>query len=393
MKGKIFSLILALVLIGAMVAIGCAPKPAPAPAPTPAPAPAPAPAPKPSPAPSPSPTPAPAPKPTPSPTPAQPAQVIKWIAQDDNPTTNPTYISLDKIAKEVEKASGGRLLIQANPGGAIVPSDAELEPTSKGVLQMGSNGPILWKPNFAQAPLFSTFIGGPTAIEYFMWYQVGEGFSLMKEMLATKSFNVTLLAAEAELPEVFLYTNYPITNLDAVKGKKMRLLGDEAVIFGKLGVSAVATPSGEIYEAMKRGVIDGFQHSNLGTDEMMGFHEVAKYAYMGPTRQATDMYILYANTDAFNKLPDDLKRILIDVCWAEGINHYSTGIKNAVNVADKWKKAGVNIAPVPQFFEDAVVKSAMEFYAEMKSKDPLFAKIYDSLIAWKNLVDAAFPRL
>jgi TRAP-type mannitol/chloroaromatic compound transport system substrate-binding protein len=293
----------------------------------------------------------------------------------------------------VEKASNGRFIIQANQGGAIVPSDTELDPTSKGVLQMGSNGPILWKALLPQAPLFSTFIGGPTAMQYFMWFQVGDGFKLMKEMFATKSLNVTPVAAWAELPEVFLYTNFPITNLDAVKGKKMRLLGDEAVIFGKLGVSAVSTPSGEIYQAMKSGVIDGFQHSNLGTDEMMGFHEVAKYAYMGPTRQPTDMYVMYVNNDAWAKLPDDLKQILTDAGWAEGINHYSLGIQKAVTVAAKWQAAGVKIEPVPKFFEDAVVKSAMEFYAEMKAKDPFFAKVYDSLMAWKNLVNAAFPTL
>jgi len=293
----------------------------------------------------------------------------------------------------VEKASNGRFIIQPNVGGAIVPADTELEPTSRGVLQMASNGPILWKPILPQAPLFSTVIGGPTAMSYFIWYQVGNGFPLMKEMFATKNLNVTPIAAWAELPEVFLYTNFAITKLDDVKGKKMRLLGDEAVIFGKLGISAVSTPSAEIYQAMQRGVIDGFQHSNLGTDEAMGFHEVVKYAYMGTTRQPTDMYIMYVNNDAWAKLPDDLKQILIDAGWAEGINHYSLGVAKAVTVAAKWQAAGVKIEPVPKFFEDAVVKSAMEFYADMKKTDPLWAKVYDSLMEWKNLVNSAFPTL
>jgi TRAP-type mannitol/chloroaromatic compound transport system substrate-binding protein len=293
----------------------------------------------------------------------------------------------------VEKASGGRFIIQANVGGAIVPSDTELEPVSNGVIQMGSNGPILWKPWFNQAPIMSSMFAGPTAMEYFSWYQVGPGFDLMKEMWATKNFKVTPLAAEAELPEVFLYTNYEIKDLNSVKGKKMRLLGDEAEIFGKLGVTAVATPSGEIYQAMQRGVIDGFQHSNLGVDAGEGYQEIAKYAYMGTTRQATDMYVFYANTDAFNKLPDDLKQILIDACWTEGINHYSLGLKNAVSVAATWQKAGVNILPVPKYLEDALVQSANEYYAKMKATDPLWAKIYDSLKNWQNLVDTSFPRL
>jgi len=293
----------------------------------------------------------------------------------------------------VAAASGGRFIIQPNTGGNIVPADTELEPVSNGVLQMGSNGPILWKPWFPQAPIMSSLFAGPTAMTYFMWYQKGDGFNLMKEMLATKNFKITPIAAEAELPEVFLYTNFEIKDLNSVKGKKMRLLGDEAEIFGKLGVTAVATPSEEIYESMKRGVIDGFQHSNLGTDAGEGYQEIAKYAYMGTTRQATDMYIFYANTDAWSKLPDDLKQILTDACWAEGINHYTQGITNAVTVAAKWKAAGVQILPVPTFLDDALKTNAADFYTKMHASDPLWAKIYDSLKAWQGLVETSFPNL
>ena len=73
----------------------------------------------------------------------------------------------------------------------------------------------------------------------------------------------------------------------------------------------------------------------------MGFHEVVKYAYMGPTRQATDMYILFVNNDAWAKLPDDLKQILTDIGWAEGINMHSIQLVKALTVAEKWVKAGV----------------------------------------------------
>jgi len=258
---------------------------------------------------------------------------------------------------------------------------------------MASNGPILWKPVLPQAPLFSTFIGGPTAMQYFAWYQAGDGFALMKELFATKNLNVTPIAAWAFLPEVFLYTSFPITKVEDVKGKKMRLLGDEAVIFGKLGVSAVSTPSAEIYQAMQRGVIDGFQHSNLVTDESMGFHEVVKYAYMGPTRQATDMYIMFVNNDAWAKLPDEFKVMLTHFGWSEGINMHSSQLVKALTVAEKWVKAGVKVEPVPKFFEEAVVKSALEFYAEMKAKDAFYAKVYDALLKFKNAVDTSFPQL
>jgi len=319
--------------------------------------------------------------------------VIKWISQDDNPNTNTTYLTLERICKAVDAASQGRFSIQPNPGGAIVPADTELEPVSSGVLQLAHNGPILWKPHLSASTIFSTSIAGPTALQYFFWYQVGDGFKLMQEMFDDGGFNVMPISASVELPETFLYTSFPINTVADLKGKKMRLLGDEAVIFGKLGVAAVATPSPEIYEAMQRGVIDGFQHQNIGGDIRMGFQEIVDYVYMSPARQPTDMYIMYVNKDAFAALPDDLKVILTEVGWAEGIKHFGLGSYELTQASPVWEAAGATIAPIPKEVEDAVVESALAFYDEQAAKDPFFKKTMESLRAWRDAYNKVLPKL
>jgi len=300
---------------------------------------------------------------------------------------------LERICKAVEEASAGRFSIQPNPGGAIVPADTEIEPVSNGVLEMAHNGPILWKPHLAASTIFSTSVAGPTALQYFFWYQVGEGFTLMQEMFDAGGFNIMPITATAELPETFLYTSFPINTVDDIKGKKMRLLGDEAVIFGKLGVAAVATPSPEIYEAMQRGVIDGFQHQNIGGDIRMGFQEIVDYVYMSPARQPTDMYILYVNKDAWAELPDDLKKILVETGWAEGIKHFALGSYELTKASPVWEDAGATIQPIPKAVEDAVVQSALEFYDEQAAADPFFAKVMESLRTWRDEYNKVLPRL
>jgi len=195
------------------------------------------------------------------------------------------------------------------------------------------------------------------------------------------------------VPEVFLYTSGTVNSPADLKGKKYRLLGDEASIFAKLGVSAIATPSGEIYEAMQRGVIDGFQHGNLALDWSMAFYEVVDYAYMSGIRQPTDVFCYYVNGDSWAALPDDLKAIVEEVYWAEGIRHYGEWAYKATQITPDWEAQGVQVLPMDPSVEDALVAAAGEYYAEMAAKDPFFAKVLKSLEDWRDAFKSSFPRL
>ena len=321
-------------------------------------------------------------------------EVVKWIYQDDNPTTTSTYMSLARVSKAIEAASGGRFIIQANEGGAIVPADTEIEAVQRGILDGASNGPILWVGDLPQSPPFSMMVGGPTAMQYQMWYLWGEGLVLMKEMFDAGGFeNVKPIATICREPETFLYTTFPIDGPEDLDGKKMRLLGDEAEIFGPLGVAAVSTPSPEIYESMQRGVIDGFQHSSLAVDWPMGFHEIVDYAYVSPLRQPTDMYVYIVNEQSWADLPNDLKWIFTELVWAEGTRHYAEWTyKNTTATAD-WIAAGVQVVPAPKSLEAAIVDASNDFYAKRMAEDPFYDKLMKSLQNWRDAYALTYPSL
>jgi TRAP-type mannitol/chloroaromatic compound transport system substrate-binding protein len=314
--------------------------------------------------------------------------------QDDNPTTTSTYISAKRVNDLIKEATGGRMQIQTNEGGAIVPADTEIESVQRGVLDAAHNGPILWVGDLPASPPFSMMVGGPTALQYYMWYMWGEGFDLMQEMFNNGGYsNVMPVAATCREPETFLYTSFEVNSPDDLAGKKMRLLGDEAVIFGSLDVAAVSTPSPEIYEAMQRGVIDGFQHSSLAVDWPMGFHEIVDYAYVSPLRQPTDMYIWIVNKDSWAELPDDLKLVVSELWWAEGIRHYAEWTYANTTATQDWIAAGVNVTPAPKSLEDAIVSASNDFYATRMAEDPFYDKLMKSLQAWRDAYATTYPKL
>jgi TRAP-type mannitol/chloroaromatic compound transport system substrate-binding protein len=298
-----------------------------------------------------------------------------------------------RVAKAIEVASNGRLIIQVNEGGAIVPADTELTAVDRGILDLAHNGPILWVGELPDAPPFSTSVGGPTALQYYMWYMWGDGLDLMQEMFDTGGFNVTPIAADCREPETFLYTSFIMDKPEDLDGKKMRLLGDEAEIFGRLGVAAVATPSPELYEALSRGVIDGFQHSSLAVDWNFGFQEIVDYAYMSPVRQPTDMYIYLVNKDSWAALPDDLKVLVEELWWAEGIRGYAEWTYKNTTAAKDWINAGVQVLPTPTSVEDILIQYSTEFYEARGATNPFYAKLMKSLSDWRDAYAATYPRL
>jgi len=320
-------------------------------------------------------------------------EVIRWIAQTNLPAGDMRFIGLQRGLDLIEVATGGRLVVALHPPGGIVPSGEDLMGVHRGVLDMAMTPSILWVADLPLAVPFTMKIGGPTALEYYFWYKHGEGLSLMQEMLDDAGLNVKPIAAMTTPPEIFLYTTFPVYGTECLRGRKLRLLGDEAVIFGKMGVAAVATPAPEIYEAMRLGVIDGFQRATLGLDMGVGLHEVSDFAFVSPVRQSTDVHMFIVNKDSWAGLPDDIKVIVEQIMWATGIKIYAESSYAETKAAAKWEDFGVPVMPMPASVEDEVIRLAREFYALREAKYPFYARVMESLRAWRDAYKAVLPRL
>ena len=86
------------------------------------------------------------------------------------PTTNMIYDNLVDFSERVEKMSGGRLIIEHLPGGAIVPAFEIQDATSEGVIDGGHTamGYILGKSR-AAIPLSHGPVYGMDMIDMWGW--------------------------------------------------------------------------------------------------------------------------------------------------------------------------------------------------------------------------------
>lgn len=302
------------------------------------------------------------------------------------------YRALERVAEKITAASNGRLVVKANPADAIAPATKEFDAVDSGILDFAMTAYGYWTDKFPAAQLFTYQIGGLSPMEHAAWHLVGDGDELAHEMI--QGYDVKLLTGVILPPEIFLWTNKELKSPADMKGLKYRSGGgDEPTIFGEyLGTAGVFMPTGEIYESMQRGVIDGFQCSSPAVDYSMGFQEVADYAWLSPVRQPAEFHSYLVNTQSWAELPDDLKVLVEEACMATGLEHYAYMLREDVLAIQKLKDYGTNVLPVPESIEDAVLAAAEDYYAKKKAEDPMMAKVLDSIDAFKKTYREAFQR-
>ena len=100
------------------------------------------------------------------------------------------------------------------------------------------------------------------------------------------------------------YSNFMVNSLDDFKGKTFRVAPVYVPLLKSLGAGAVAMPSGEVYTAMERGVVDGFGWPTIGPLDF-GWPAVTKYR-IDPAFYPVDVNV-YFNKKKFYSLPKEIQ--------------------------------------------------------------------------------------
>jgi TRAP-type mannitol/chloroaromatic compound transport system substrate-binding protein len=322
--------------------------------------------------------------------PSQPAgEVIHWQFQGHPPVSDYYFTAVQGIADHITAMSGGRLVVEAYAGGSIVPASEELEGVHQGILNMGSACPMYAINKVPQAALFDMVSGGMTAMQMTLWHTHGNGDELAARMWEDK-FNVKYISPQGFLPpEVWCQSTKKIATTKDLDGLKMRCSGDGGEILASMGVSTVFFPGAEIYESMQRGVIDAFEYASPFLNWGMGFHEVADYLYQSPSRAPTDCAHVWVNRDDWESLSPDLQAIIYDAVAAVGLDYTADSYMRDDEALVKYYEYGTEVTCLPTDVESAYLQAAQNFYDKKAASDPFYAEILEAHWAFKDLCDRA----
>jgi TRAP-type mannitol/chloroaromatic compound transport system substrate-binding protein len=317
---------------------------------------------------------------------AQAPIVLK--GQSSHPASANFHLIFKLWAETVEKMSAGRLKVETLPAGAIVPAFEVFDATSKGVLDVGMApfGYIQGR-NTATIPMSHGPLFGMDGQDYFGWYYDGGGMALLEEFYRDViKLNVVGFPIPTDYPQGLGWFKKEIKGLADLKGMKYRIYGIGAETYGKLGVSVVTIPGGEIVPALERGVIEGAEWINCLEDRKLGLHKIAKHYYTPGMHEPVTGGQLMFNKEVWAKLSPDLQEIVkVASVYATTLRNFAFNRETA-EACQQLLKDGVQIHRTPDEVLINFLNEWEKIQAEYADKNPFYKKVIDSQKAYAEQI-------
>lgn len=311
---------------------------------------------------------------------AQAQQPIKWKMMTLWPAGSLPQKINEEFAEKVKQRSGGRLVIEVHPGGAIVQPQESLDALTAGVIDVQNAGPGYATGKDAAFALLGDLQGGwETPQQAMDWLYKAGGLELVRELY--KKYNAHFVAGVWYGMEC-LVSKKPLRSLADFKGLKLRApTGMGQDIWRQLGAASVNLPGSEVYSALERGVIDASDWGTLSMNNDLGYHKLAKFPSY-PGFHSMPMSDLAVNMKRWNALPDDLKRIFETAAQEFNADMVSRNREADEKVAREAKALGVELVnlPTPERFKFRAV--AMGVWQQFAGRSAMARKVYDSQVSY-----------
>lgn len=301
------------------------------------------------------------------------------------------------FADTVTSASGGRLTVQLFAAGEVVPAFEAIDAVASGTVQMGHGAPYYWKGKSPATEFVSNIPFGLTAQEYDAWYHFGGGSELCDEVYREQLGCKYLICGNTGVQHPG-WSRVEIKSAEDVKGLKIRMPGLGGEAMQRLGATVVNVPGSEVGPALASGAIDYVEWNNPYGEASLGFWRDAKYYVTPGWHEPGTVLELFVNADAWDKLPDDLKKLVEAVAFATTNVMLSEFTARSAPVLQSFlNDHGVIINRLPDDLLITLGNTVGEVIADKIASDPLSRKVYASLnkfreeqMAYSSVADADF---
>ena len=288
-----------------------------------------------------------------------------------------------RFSENLKKASGGTVELKFFEPGALVPALECFDAVSKGSVEACWTTPGYHTGKYPALAFFTTVPFGPAFGEFMAWKIFGGGNQLRDEVYA--KHNLISFDSFAIGPETSGWFRKEVKSLGELKGLKMRFFGLGAQVMQKMGVSTQLLAAADIYPALERGVIEATEFSMPTIDQALGFHQIAKFNYFPGWHQQTSVSELLINRQEWEKLSEQNKTLIKLALGESVLNTYAeTEARQFEVMAEMRAKQGVQVKRWPDDVLKAFEKAWTEVLAEESAKDPLFKKVADSYLGFRE---------
>jgi tripartite ATP-independent transporter DctP family solute receptor len=166
----------------------------------------------------------------------------------------------------------------------------------------------------------------------------------------------------------------PIKSASDVAGLKFRVQESPAYInfIKALKATPSPIPVGELYTALEQGVVDG-QENPLAQIATNKFYEVQDYLSL--TGHTYDPAVFLASKAVLDKLPDDLKQIVLDAAKEAGQHERDVSEKLSMEFLAELKSAGMTVEENPDIESFRIAVEPMYEQISNENEKELINKI------------------
>ena len=211
-------------------------------------------------------------------------------------------ISMERWAKEVEKATSGAVQIETYPGGTLLNAKNMVRGVTRGLADIGCIS-IAYMPG--AYPLLSAFelpLGFTSATEAsaVMW-------DVHQKYRPAETSGFVVLAAFTSAPSRILSTR-PLRDITDIKGMNIRASGVIADVVDLLGGLAVSMPQSDTHDALQKGIVNGVMTS---LDVMQDYNFAESCRHVLNVDMPAYPFIFFMNAKKFNALPPETQEKLL----------------------------------------------------------------------------------
>jgi TRAP-type C4-dicarboxylate transport system substrate-binding protein len=292
--------------------------------------------------------------------------VIKLKAANYLPPMHKMSLLTQWFCDEVKNRTNGKLEISYYPGGTLLSPVKMYAGVITGIADLGFSHTAYTRGRFPVTEVLDLPQGYPSG---YVAVQVSNDFY---EKFRPSEWDKVHVLYFASSPPLVLHTNKkPVKTMEDMAGLKIRATGQMAEVLKALGAAPVPLQMPDVYESLKRGVIDGVT-VDLSPLKYWKFAEVIKYTTASWRLGTTYAFYFIINKNKWDKLPPDAQKVMTEtameakekqaVLWnemdIEGRDLFVSQGGEIFNVSDaeidKWVKA---VQPViAQYKKDMVSK-------------------------------------
>ena len=316
----------------------------------------------------------------------QTAQRVTWRLASSFPRGLDTIFGANEhLAEQVSAMTGGAFQIRVYPAGELVPALQVMDAAQQGTVQVAQSASYYFTGK-NQALAFDAGVPfGMTARQQDAWLNEGGGMEIIRELFA--DFNIISFPAGNTGGQMGGWFRREVSNLQDLRGLKMRIPGLGATVMDRLGVTVQVLAGGDIYPALERGAIDATEWVGPYDDEKLGLHQAAQYYYYPGWWEPSASMSYQVNMDAWNALPTSYQEVF-KVAARSSARAMMTSY-DAKNPAALRRliEGGTQLRPFSTDIMAAAQASTEEVLEEFAAADATYRRVYDH---WRDFRDASF---